>query len=66
MPRPPACRRSCRAAATAIGAFGAPMLGALHEVTGGWTLGLAMIFAVSLVYCAVLLLATAASWRATR
>ena len=49
-----------------IGAFGAPMLGALHQVSGGWTIGLATILAVSLVYCAVLLLATAASGRATR
>jgi CP family cyanate transporter-like MFS transporter len=49
----------------AVGALGPPVLGALHEATGGWTLGLAVLLALSIVYCVVLLAALAASRRAT-
>ncbi|MEU1973334.1 MFS transporter [Microbacterium sp. NPDC019599] len=49
----------------AVGALGPPFLGALHEVTGGWTLGLVVLLVLSVVYCAVLLAAIAASRRAT-
>lgn len=48
----------------AVGALGAPLLGWLHEVTGGWMLGLAVIAGLSVVYCLVLLAAIAASRRA--
>ncbi|MFH8252379.1 CynX/NimT family MFS transporter [Microbacterium sp. B2969] len=48
----------------AVGALGPPFLGALHEATGGWTLGLMIIAGLSVVYCVVLLAAIAASRRA--
>lgn len=38
----------------AIGALGAPVMGALHEWTGGWTAALALLLALALIYCAVL------------
>ncbi|WP_243075193.1 CynX/NimT family MFS transporter [Microbacterium sp. SS28] len=49
----------------AVGALGAPFLGALHQLTGDWTLGLAVMLGLSVVYCVVLLAALAASRRAT-
>jgi CP family cyanate transporter-like MFS transporter len=48
-----------------VGALGPPVLGALHEATGGWTLGLVVLLVLSVVYCIVLLAALAASRRAT-
>jgi CP family cyanate transporter-like MFS transporter len=49
----------------AVGALGPPLLGALHEATGAWTLGLLLLLGFSILYCAVLLAAIAASRRAT-
>lgn len=48
----------------AIGALGPPLVGAIHEATGGWAAGLTLLFVLSIVYCAVLLIALAASRRA--
>jgi CP family cyanate transporter-like MFS transporter len=47
----------------AIGAFGAPLIGALHELTGAWTAALAMMVGLSIVYSAALLAAGAAARR---
>ena len=44
-----------------IGALGAPIMGALHEATGGWTVPLAMMVVVAVLYCAALLAAGAAA-----
>lgn len=49
-----------------VGALGAPALGALHEATGGWTIPLAAVAALSIGYCVALFAAIAASWRAVR
>ena len=49
----------------AVGALGPPVLGALHEATGGWTLGLTVLFVLSIAYCVVLLAAIGASRRAS-
>lgn len=48
----------------AIAALGPPLLGALHQLSGGWTLGLAVMLLLAIVYCVVLLSAIAASRRA--
>ncbi|WP_240642316.1 CynX/NimT family MFS transporter [Microbacterium sulfonylureivorans] len=50
----------------AIGALGAPLMGALHEATGAWNAALALMLALAIVYCGALLAAVAASRRATR
>lgn len=47
----------------AIGALGAPVIGALHEATGTWTAALALLVALSIVYGAALLGAHAAARR---
>jgi CP family cyanate transporter-like MFS transporter len=47
----------------AIGALGAPLIGALHELTGAWTAALAMMVGLSVVYSAALLAAGAAARR---
>jgi CP family cyanate transporter-like MFS transporter len=47
----------------AIGALGAPLIGALHELTGAWTAALAMMVGLSIVYSAALLAAGAAARR---
>ena len=44
-----------------IGALGAPIMGALHEATGGWTVPLAMMVVVAVLYCVALLAAGAAA-----
>jgi CP family cyanate transporter-like MFS transporter len=44
-----------------IGALGAPMLGALHEATGGWTVPLALMVVVAVLYSVALLAAGAAA-----
>ena len=44
-----------------IGALGAPVMGALHEVTGGWTAGLALMVVIAVLYCVALLAAGAAA-----
>ncbi|HYI51018.1 MAG TPA: MFS transporter [Microbacterium sp.] len=44
-----------------IGALGAPIMGALHEATGGWTAGLVLMVVVAVLYCAALLAAGAAA-----
>jgi CP family cyanate transporter-like MFS transporter len=44
-----------------IGALGAPVLGALHESTGGWTAGLVLMVLIAVLYCAALLAAGAAA-----
>ncbi|SFS03460.1 MFS transporter, CP family, cyanate transporter [Microbacterium sp. cf046] len=43
----------------AVGALGAPVMGALHELTGGWTAALALLVVLAAVYCAALLAADA-------
>lgn len=48
----------------AVGAFGAPIMGALHEATGTWTPALAMLAGLAVLYTAVMLAAVAASRRA--
>lgn len=50
----------------AIGAVGAPVMGALHESTGGWEAPLVVVLVLALVYCGALIAAVAASWRAAR
>lgn len=47
----------------AVAAIGAPLMGWLREVTGGWTAGLAVMVALAVVYCVVLLAAVAAARR---
>lgn len=44
-----------------IGALGAPIMGALHEATGGWTAALALMVVIAVLYCAALLAAGAAA-----
>lgn len=39
----------------AVGALGAPVVGALHEATGGWTAGLVLMLVLAVFYCAALL-----------
>ncbi len=39
----------------AVAALGAPLMGWLREVSGGWTLGLAVMVGLAVVYCVVLL-----------
>ena len=39
----------------AVAALGAPLMGWLREVSGGWTLGLALMVAVAVAYCVALL-----------
>ncbi|MCR2809186.1 MULTISPECIES: MFS transporter [unclassified Microbacterium] len=41
----------------AFGAVGAPVMGALHEWTGGWTLPLAVLLVLAVLYCVALLAA---------
>jgi CP family cyanate transporter-like MFS transporter len=41
----------------AVAALGAPLMGWLREVSGGWTLGLAVMVGLAAVYCVVLLTA---------
>ena len=38
----------------AVGALGAPVMGALHEVTGAWTAALALLVVLAVVYSGVL------------
>lgn len=45
----------------AIGALGAPVMGALHELTGGWTAALALLVVLAVIYGAALLGAAAAA-----
>ena len=45
----------------AVGALGAPVMGALHEVTGGWTAALALMVVLAVLYCVALLAAGAAA-----
>ncbi|HYJ51106.1 MAG TPA: MFS transporter [Microbacterium sp.] len=44
-----------------IGALGAPVMGALHEATGGWTAALALMVVRAVLYCVALLAAGAAA-----
>ncbi|MET0828655.1 MAG: MFS transporter [Microbacterium sp.] len=44
-----------------IGALGAPAMGALNEVTGGWTAGLVLMVVIAVLYSAALLAAGAAA-----
>lgn len=44
-----------------IGALGAPIMGALHEATGGWTAALALMVVIAVLYCVALLAAGAAA-----
>lgn len=50
----------------AVGALGGPLMGAAHEATGGWTLALAGVLALSVLYSVMLLSAITAAHRATR
>lgn len=50
----------------AVGALGAPLLGALYEATGAWTAGLLLLLGMAVAYCVALLAAVGASARATR
>lgn len=50
----------------AIGALGAPLMGALREYTGGWEAPLVLMLVLAVVYCAALLAAIAAAGRAPR
>ncbi|GAA1671964.1 CynX/NimT family MFS transporter [Microbacterium lacus] len=47
----------------AVGALGAPVMGALHEVTGDWTATLALLVALAVIYCATLLASVPAARR---
>jgi CP family cyanate transporter-like MFS transporter len=49
----------------AIGALGAPVMGALYEQSGQWSAALAVLVVLAVVYCAALLAAVAASRRAS-
>jgi len=49
-----------------IGALGAPIMGALHEATGGWTVPLALMVVVAMLYSVALLGAGAAAARSRR
>lgn len=44
-----------------IGALGAPIMGALHEATGGWTAPLGLMVLIAVLYCVTLLAAGAAA-----
>jgi CP family cyanate transporter-like MFS transporter len=44
-----------------IGALGAPIMGALHEATGGWTAALALLVVIAVLYCVALVAAGAAA-----
>jgi MFS transporter, CP family, cyanate transporter len=44
-----------------IGALGAPVLGALHELTGHWTSGLVVMVVLAVLYCMALLSAMVAA-----
>ena len=46
-----------------IGALGAPLLGAVHEATGGWTVPLMIMVGVAVAYTVLLLSALAAARR---
>lgn len=46
-----------------IGAIGAPLMGGLHEATGGWQAALVLMLVLAVGYCAALLAAYAASAR---
>lgn len=46
-----------------IGALGAPLLGLVHEVSGGWGTPLAILVVVSVAYSAILLVAAAVARR---
>lgn len=48
----------------AIGAFGAPIMGALHEATGAWTLALGILVGLAAIYTLVMMTAVAFSRRA--
>lgn len=50
----------------AIGALGAPLMGALREATGGWETALALMLVLAVVYCGALLAAVVAAARAAR
>jgi CP family cyanate transporter-like MFS transporter len=50
----------------AVAALGAPLMGWLHEVTGGWTVGLVVLVGLAIVYCVVLLAASVLADRARR
>ena len=50
----------------ALGALGAPVMGALYEATGEWTTALAVMVVLAVVYCGALLAAVASSRRAAR
>ena len=47
----------------AVAALGAPLMGWLREVSGGWTLGLAVMVGLAVVYCVVLLAAVVVAGR---
>ncbi|KRA23103.1 hypothetical protein ASD65_00725 [Microbacterium sp. Root61] len=49
----------------AVGALGAPLMGALHELSGGWTVPLIGLVVLSVAYCVALLAAIGESRRAT-
>lgn len=50
----------------AVGALGAPVVGALHEATGEWTAALVLLLVLAIGYCAALLGAIAAAGRPRR
>ncbi len=50
----------------AVGALGAPVVGALHEATGEWTAALVLLLVLAVGYCAALLGAIAAAGRPRR
>jgi len=50
----------------AIGALGAPVVGAMHEATGEWTAALVLLLVLAIGYCAALLAAIAAAGRPRR
>lgn len=49
-----------------LSAGAAPLLGLIHEVSGGWTVVLSLVLVLVLAYSAVLLAATVASFRQMR
>ncbi len=50
----------------ALGALGAPIMGALYEATGEWTTALVVLVVLAAIYCGALLAAVASSRRASR
>lgn len=50
----------------AVGALSAPLMGALHEVGGGWTLSLWLMVALATLYTVMLLGAVVAARRLRR